>query len=260
MAKTYGPKHGKIINALFKEEYTNDQRALYSFIDFISGGVQVLDTTLETSTGLTPTNGDAYYAAATGGDWTEKKLYVWRTGVTSGTNNTAVDAYWEEYDIPNMMEITDLGTGIKYIFRNNTLEALSGFQYNPTIANETGLTVSDAAGASYYSWQRTGNIVSIIGYTLVDIVNIEPVQPYFDVLYPISPDVDSWAVPLGHGLFDQLVSAEQVFPTVFIPSMNEATAGEQYFRIVVQNPIVCNTYIYYSLQYTISGNIPPWAP
>jgi len=189
MTKIYGPKHGKIVNAGYKEEYTNDQRSLYRFIDFISGGVVVQSITIANPTGLTPNNGDAYYVPNLGefdyGIWTPNTIQVWRTDRTTGTTNTPILNSYEVYQIPERTIITDHSTGYVWQYRMGSLALLYGV---PVLDIETYGDFNSTNWASLSSGTYTGD------FLIADTTNIfwgfsEATRIRFSVVVINSPEI-----------------------------------------------------------------------
>ncbi len=97
MTIEYGKELGIIINADYNEDVIDPIRAQERALDtFGRGIVRVLDATL-TTVPLNPTNGDQYYFDSNADAPYANTIQVWRTGITSGTQNTPVSPFWESY-------------------------------------------------------------------------------------------------------------------------------------------------------------------
>lgn len=115
MTAQIGTKLKQIINDTYLAEFVDYERSLYRAIDQFAGTQTVISVST-INPPVSPNNGDAYFSPEAGTWDSEGKLYVWREGVTTGTNNSPVIPYWEEYDLPinTLLLSDDSGVTWKY--------------------------------------------------------------------------------------------------------------------------------------------------
>lgn len=136
MAVQEGPKNKQVINANYKENYVNNQRRLYRFIEQIINNSVIAQDVFTPP--VSPSQSDAYFlpmGSTLTGAWEgladdNAVIVSWQTGVTSGIKNTPVTPYWE-IDIPNEgWPIYVTGDQMYVVTADGTLASIGGNQFN----------------------------------------------------------------------------------------------------------------------------------